>query len=393
MTAIILTANKSLRSYGVYMGKHTRFVLPPKFRKEHIAAIVVLCVGFIIYFVVAVRSQPEVPDLPQPPLKELAAKHQIDLGNFAIANRLSEKPYREILTSQFNVALLDNTPNWHFTNYSLRPSSDHFDFSQLDELVAFSEAQHMRMQAHHFVWGEEKWLPDWLKNDNYTRQQLLTLLEDHIHTVGNRYAGRIQEWTVVNEAFTRGKHIYGLRDWWQDHIGDSSYIDQSFLWARQADPKAVLILNDFQNESINEISDTMYAYIKDAKSRGIPIDGIGMQMHIDGTHPPMKDEVIKNMQRFGELGVKVYVTEFDVNMNDVKADSTDKDQIEYSIYYEMMRACIESKVCPSFSILGITDKETWYNHIGLKDPRPLPFDWDYQPKPAFYGLRHALEQN
>ncbi|MGI9027549.1 MAG: endo-1,4-beta-xylanase [Candidatus Saccharimonadales bacterium] len=120
-----------------------------------------------------------------------------------------------------------------------------------------------------------------------------------------------------------------------------------------ADPKSVLILNDFNNEALNETSDAMYEYTK---------------------------------------SVKVYVTEFDVNMDNLQADANTKNQVEANIYYEMMRACIESKVCPSFSILGITDKETWYNHIGLKDPRPLPFDEKYRPKPAYWALRNALEQ-
>jgi endo-1,4-beta-xylanase len=252
--------------------------------------------------------------------------------------------------------------------------------------VQFAEANHMPVQMHHFIWGEEKWLPDWLLKGNYSRQELLDLIHDHITTVGKRYSGRVREWSVVNEAFSRQQHVFGLHDWWADHVGDESYIDQSFIWARQADPHAVLILNDFMNEGKNDISDAMYNYIKDAKSRSIPIDGIGMQMHIDGTHPPTKDEVISNMKRFGNLGIKVY------DMNDVKADDAAKDQIESNIYYEMMRACIESKVCPSFAILGITDKETWYNYLGLPDARPLPFDKDYQPKPAFFSLRDALQQ-
>jgi len=70
----------------------------------------------------------------------------------------------------------------------------------------------------------------------------------------------------------------------------------------------------------------------------------------------------------------------------------DKDQIEGNIYYEMMRACIESKACHSFAFLGITDKETWYNYLGIPNARPLLFDENYQPKPAFYSLRGALQQ-
>jgi endo-1,4-beta-xylanase len=183
-----------------------------------------------------------------------------------------------------------------------------------------------------------------------------------------------------------------LRDWWADATGSKDYIDRAFIYARQADPDSVLILNDFGNEGINTVSDEMYDYIKDAKTRDIPIDAIGMQMHIDGRHPPTKDEVITNMNRFGEIGIDVYVTEFDVNMNDVLTDAEGKNAIQGDIYYEMARACIESSACKSFALLGITDKETWYNYIGLDDPRPLPFDVNYRPKPAFEKLLKAFSE-
>lgn len=337
---------------------------------------------------------PETPKLPEPSLQALAAKHNIQLGNFAMPKLYNEKPYHDILTQQFNVALVDNQPNWHFTDTDLRPGPNKFNFSRVDQVVNFAQKNNMHIQMHHYIWGEEKWLPDWLKNGNYNKQQLLDLMHNHIATMGGRYKGKVGEWSVVNEAFTRGQHMYGLHDWWADHIGDQSYIDQAFIWAHQADPNSKLILNDFQNEGKNDVSDAMYDYIKGAKARGVPIDGIGMQMHIDGTHPPTKDEVVANMWRFGQLGVKVYVTELDVNMNDVKADDESRDKIQSGIYYEMMRACIESKVCPSFSLLGITDKETWYNYMpGTPDARPLMFDKEYKPKPAYYSFRDALTQD
>jgi len=333
------------------------------------------------------------PSLPDPPLKTLAAQHNIKLGNFAISSHINEKPYEQILTRQFNVALLDNTPNWYFTDGGLRPSPTTYNFSTMDKLVNFAQSNHMDMQAHHLVWGEEKWLPDWLKNGNYSKSQLLDLIHQHIATVAGRYNGKISEWTVVNEAFTRKQHIFGLHDWWADHTGDNSYIAQSFIWAHQADPSAKLILNDFNNESQNSVSDAMYSYIKQAKASGVPIDGVGMQMHIDGTRPPNKQAVINNMRRFGSLGVQVYITEFDVNMSNVKGSDKEKDKKEADIYYQMMRACIESQVCHSFSILGITDKETWYNYLGTaSDARPLPFDQHYNPKPAYWALRQALEE-
>jgi endo-1,4-beta-xylanase len=332
------------------------------------------------------------PELSTPPLKELAAQKNIQVGNFAILNHIGEKPYSDILTSQFDFVLADNTPNWYFTDGGLRPSPTTYNFKQMDQVMNYAESHHMPIQAHHYLWGEEKWLPDWLKNGQYTKAQLMDIIRDHIMTVGQQYQGRIREWTVVNEAFTRGQHVLGLRDWWADNTGDMDYIDQSFIWARQADPHAKLILNDFNNEGINDISDAMYDYVKGAKARGIPIDGIGLQMHIDGSHPTSKDEVISNMKRFAALGVNVYVTELDVNMNDLHISGDAKNKIQANIYYDMARACVESKVCHSFALLGITDAETWYTYLGLPDARPLPFDDKYRPKPAWESLRQAFAQ-
>ena len=351
----------------------------------------------VVAFAFALASygyyHPRVPKLPDPPLKVLAAKHDIALGNFAITSYLDKQPYTDILAGQFSFVLADNTPNWYFTDGGLRPSPTTYNFRQMDQVMAYAQANHMPVQAHHLVWGEEKWLPAWLKDGNYSKSQLLQIIHDHIATVVGHYKGQIKEWSVVNEAFSRGQNTYGLHDWWKDHIGDQSYIDDSFIWAHQADPSAKLILNDFEDDRPGPITDAMYNYIKAAKARGVPIDGIGMQMHIDGTNPPAKSVVIADMKRFASLGIGVYVTEFDVNMSNVLSLNRVKDQKEADIYYQMMRACIESKVCHSFAILGITDKESWYNYMGAAaDARPLPFDRYYNPKPAFYSLRLALER-
>ena len=357
--------------------------------KLFMAAVVILVsVGVLIQRV----NRPRTPKLPDPPLKELAAKRNIQLGNFAILNHLNEKPYTDILTSQFEFALADNAPNWYFTDGGLRPTRTTYNFKQMDEVISFAQRNGMPVQAHHYLWGEEKWLPEWLKEGNFSKAELYQIMQDHIMTVGAHYKGQIREWTVVNEVFTRNEHLFGLSDWWTDNTGGIEYIDQAFRWARQADPNAKLILNDFYNESINTTSNAMYEYAKGAIARGVPIDGIGMQMHIDGTHPPMKEEVKANMNRFSDLGLGIYVTEFDVNMNDLKTDASGKDQVAGGIYYEMLRACIEANNCHSFAYLGITDAETWYAHLGLKDPRPLMFDKKFQPKQAYYSTRSALEQ-
>jgi endo-1,4-beta-xylanase len=369
--------------------------------KQHKLIVLWACLALILviaasanqaYLVFLYKTPVHLTSLRQPALKTLAANHGIELGNFAIPSRTNEAPYDYILSSQFNLALVDNQPNWHFVDADLRPSPTTYNFSRIDQVVNYATAHNMKMQMHHFIWGDEKWLPDWLKKGGYNKAQLLNIIHDHISVVGGRYSGKVEEWSVVNEAFTRSQHLYGLHDWWADHIGDQGYIDNAFIWARQADPHAKLLLNDFNDEIYSTTSNNMYAYIKSAKERGIPIDGIGMQMHIDASKRPNKGEVVSNMQRFGKLGIKVYVTEFDVNMNSVVGSADYKNHLQGAIYYDMVRACIESRVCPSFSILGITDKETWYNYIGSNKANPLPFDRNYNPKPAYYSIYDALNQ-
>jgi len=251
----------------------------------------------------------------------------------------------------------------------------------------------MPVRMHHYIWGEKRWLPTWLKEGNYSKADLLKLIEDHIKTVGGRYKGRVREWTVVNEAFTRKLGVKELDDWWGERLGEE-YIDKAFQWAREADPNSVLILNDFNNEVQNEVSDLTYDYVKRALAKGVPIDALGMQMHLDGSNPPSKEAVKTNMRRFADLGLKIYITEFDVNMHDLYLPEEEEFVIQAKVYRDMVEACLEvgNDICKDFGLLGITDKQSWYRGIGINDAIPLSFDKNYNPKPAFFAIRDALVQ-
>ena len=331
------------------------------------------------------------PALPDPPLKKLAEQKGIQVGSFASLKYLRERPYRDILASQFNYATIDGEPNWRFEDSTLRPTKSTFDFTNLDKVFAFANQHDMPVRVQHLVWGDPKWLPDWLTQGNFSHDELLAILQNHIATVGARYKGKVREYSVVNEAFSRKLLTGGNHDWWGEKL-NYEYIDKSFIWARAADPNAVLILNDFGNETEGQISNLMYDYIKDAKGRGIPIDAIGMQMHISGTNIPDKAKVVSNMRRFAALGIKVYVTEFDVNMHDVQASAKDKETRQATIYRDMLGACLTvgPDVCPNFGYLGLIDRQSWYNGLGIHDANPLLLHDNYDPKPAFYAVRAAL---
>lgn len=341
-----------------------------------------LVLGGLIYWYFSLS----VPNLPTPPLKELAAAHQIDLGIHVEAKRLNDRVYPNIVSSQFGFVNIDG--GIHFKD--VQPEKAKYDFSTADKIVAFAQEHDMPVQLHHLVWGDDSRLPEWLLAGNYTKEQLLEILHDHITTITQHYKGRIREYTVVNEAFTEAQHVYGLNDWFAERIGaDPQNLDNYFIWAHQADPAAKLILNDFNNEVKNSVSDAMYDYLKAAKARGVPIDGIGMQIHIDASRPPDKQEVINNMNRFGEIGVPVYITEFDINTNYVKRDSAYKNQLEAQLTYQTARACIESTACVSFNVFGVSSKNDLIKKIAKTNSRDYMFDSRYRPRPSFYSFRQA----
>jgi endo-1,4-beta-xylanase len=330
------------------------------------------------------------PSLPAPPLKDLAAKHGVDLGIHVLLDRLDTKPYADIVTSQHKSLVIDGEAHWK----TLRPSATTYNFREVDAMVDYAEAHKMPVEAHHLLWGEHNWLPAWLTDGTYTKQQLLELIKDHITTVVGRYKGRIDAWTVVNETFTRAKRNYNLRDWWAERLGGGTdYIDLAFQWAHAADPNAKLILNDFDNQIENRYSNLQYDYTQSAVKRGIPIHGLGLQLHVSAAYPPDKARVIKNIRRFADIGVKTYVTEFDVNVNYVKrVDDAEKRRREADVTYQMVRACVESKACVRFTPFGISDKNDTLKRLMKTDSHSFFYDSRFRPKPSFYKFRQAWQE-
>lgn len=359
--------------------------------RRHLILIIVsvtvwVLVGTFLYWYLSFQT----PNLPSPSLKTLAANHGIDLGVHVSLDRLSDKPYTNIVTSQFSFMTIDGEANWN----SVHPTPTTYNYTKVDKLMAFAKTNNMPVQIHHLIWGEQLFLPSWLRNGNYTKDQLLNIMHSYITNIVGHLKGQVAVWSVANEVFSRAQHAYGLRDWWADHIGGgTTYVNDAFIWAHQTDPGATLILNDFNNETENSISNAEYNYIKTARASGVSIDGIGMQMHIDASNPPTIAAMVQNMQRFSAIGVPTYITEFDVNLNTVKGSDNYKNQLAAKIYYNVVTACIESKSCVSIDEFGVSDKESLLKTLANTNSHTYLFTSRYVTTSSFWSFRQALLSN
>src|SRR5207245_5251087 len=127
----------------------------------------------------------------------------------------------------------------------------------------------------------------WLTQNHFAPERLSQLMQEHIAKVMRHYSGQVFAWDVVNEALDEDGAV---RDsLWYNHPGiglagkGTAYIEQAFRWAREADRHAFLFYNEAEGEGVNRKSDAVYAMVKDFRQRGVPIDGVGLQLHISGS--------------------------------------------------------------------------------------------------------------
>ena len=323
-------------------------------------------------------------------LREAADRDGLLVSSAVRPSQLSEPAYASTLAREFNMVEAEDAMKW----WVLRPDEATYDFRQGDELVRFAQIHDMKVRGHCLVWGRSN--PEWLTQGKFTSRQLSRLLHEHINRVMGHYAGQLFAWDVVNEALDENGNVRSSIWYDQPGVGFSwhgtKYIEQVFRWAHQADPQALLFYNEAEGEGLNRKSDAIYAMVKNFRRRGVPIDGVGLQMHI-----PMLDAdipaIAANIARLTALGVQVHITELDVSLpvdssGLVRADDLTR---QADIYRGIVRACLNSAGCTAIQTWGFTDKYSWIgSHSHGVRGQALPFNRAYQPKAAYRAVLEEL---
>jgi endo-1,4-beta-xylanase len=308
-------------------------------------------------------------------LRSIAERKDLKIGVMANDATWNTPQQKALVASEFNVVTVGTY--WKRTH----PAPGVYDWSVTDALVQWADDENLGVHLHPLLYPSNDHTPAWVQERPHA--EALAILEEHVTTAMDRYRGVVDVWDVVNEAVSPSG---GYRDcWWLQALGPN-YIVEAFRLARQHDPAAVLVYNDHDMELNNAYQNAKWNQVKtilQTLAAEDLVDGLGWQLH---TNP---DKVLggqfalaERMEWVASLGLKNFVTELDMAIGPEEAAL----QRQGEAYQKAAEVWLDHHNGGWFETWGVYDKYTW---LGA-DKRPLLFDEQYQPKPAYHGVMNAL---
>lgn len=328
-------------------------------------------------------------------LRAHASAHGMLVGCAVVPELLANHAqYASLVAEQCSILVPENALKWE----ALRPSPDQFNFKGADAILDFAAAHDQKVRGHNLCWHEA--LPAWFAS-TVTKDNAAHFLTGHITTVAGRYAGKLQAWDVVNEAIDpKGGRADALRKSpWLEMIGPD-YIDLAFRTARKADSTALLTYNDYGIEldtpEQTAKREGVMALVRGMKKRHVPIDAVGVQSHLDAAAGMPGAGLQKFVRELRHMGLQVFITELDVNDRKLTGSIAERDAAVAKMYRDYLTMMLAEKNVNVALTWGITDRYTWlrgpkYGRSDGQPNRPLPFDADFKPAPAFYAERAAID--
>jgi endo-1,4-beta-xylanase len=282
--------------------------------------------------------------VPRDSLRALASRVGLRVGTAVNTDAFAaDATYRKITNQQFSTVTPENVMKWQL----VEPTQGIYDWAAADRLVKSAQANGQLVRGHTLVWHSQ--LPNWLTAGTYTSAELRALLHKHITDEVTHFRGKIWQWDVVNEAFNDDGT---MRDTiWLRAMGPG-YIAGAFRWAHEADPHALLFYNDYNIEGLGAKSDAVYALANQLRVQGVPINGVGVQSHLD-TQYGFPNQMTSNLQRFAQLGLKVALTEVDVRTT--LPVTAPEELTQNSDYSQTLQACLLVRQCISYTVWGFGD--------------------------------------
>jgi len=316
-----------------------------------------------------------------------------------------------LLVNHFSVVTPEN---------SLKPDpvqvvEGQYRFEAPDAFVDFAQSKNLSVVGHCLVWAKDDRTPPWFFVEDgreASKEVVLARMEEHIKTVVQRYKGRIAAWDVVNEALADGPGYLRESGW--TRICGEEFLSRAFQVAHAADPAALLIYNDYNNE-LDGKREKMIRLVEWMRTNHVPIHAIGLQGHYEIDRVPFA-QLRTTLEAMRKLNMKVVISELDIDViprgrwwadngahrDELKTlnpyvggcppDVLRRQAEQYATLFSLFREY--SDIIERVSFWNLHDGESWLNSFPWKrENHPLLFDRNRQPKPAFTAVIEALTRS
>jgi endo-1,4-beta-xylanase len=335
-------------------------------------------------------------------LKRLAAEKGLIYGTTISAKQITQDAaFIALVEQQAGLVVPENDMKWQDINLGA-PGKD--DYSRADTIAGFAVESGMALRGHNLLWYFRT--PSWFFTlpDRAAKERAVI---DHITTLAGRYRGIVHSWDVVNEPIEpKDGRPDGLRKAVFLEALGPSYLDLAYRLTHETDPKARLVVNEYDIEldaPEHEARRTvLLALLERMQKARTPVNAVGIQAHLRavGGPPFSPDKLRRFLRDIAALGLTIQITELDVTDESAPADIAVRDRLIADAYRRFLDAALDEPAVKMVVTWGLSDRHSWivrhetnqakWRKDGLPS-RPLPFDADLRPKPAFTALAEAFK--
>jgi len=334
-------------------------------------------------------------------LRKAAAEKGLLYGTTISAEQINDdREFVGLVLQQAGLVVAENDMKWSIMNRGTRGDDD---YGPADTVAAFALENNLALRGHNLLWHHRT--PSWYFKLN-ARSELERAIVEHIQAMVGRYRGMVHSWDVVNEPIEpKDGRSDGLRNGvFLEKLGPD-YIDLAFQTARETDPAARLVVNDYDLEFDTPEQEarrtTLLNLLERMQRSGTPVDVVGIETHLScaGGPPFSASRLRRFLAELAGLGLTIQITELDVTDENAPADPVVRDSLVADAYSRFLDAALDEAAVKMVVTWGLSDRHSWivrrethqskWRNDGALS-RPLPFDADLKAKPAYEAIAQAF---
>jgi len=350
------------------------------------------------------------PVTPEIGLKDIAVEKGKFIGNlmrdgFFDNHEIYNGAIDNILKTEYNALVTGN--KLKMANILRERPDDPFNIKisdlntyNIDRFVDYANKHNMKKRGHVMVWYKQ--IPNWLEQEsvNWSSQQIYSFTESYIRALSKYTVGKIDEWDVLNEAIVFNG--YRTNTWYEKvnseendngEIGYLTFFSKLFKWAREENADVKLFYNDYGIEEFGTPKNNlMRIMVKDLKTQlNTPIDGVGLQSHfkLENMNSSFMENLGNTIDDLGNSGFIANLTELDIRICDGISQGI---QEQKDAYKQIVLTAFSKPNCNTILIWGSSDIDSWIPSHFSNCGQATPHDENFEKKPAYFGIKEALQQ-